>query len=108
MELTVCDDLYGIDLAGWRALAPAQQSALTSQFVRRAHAARSRAVGKVLSRAGRTIRRTWSNYLLRRRRQREFAELDTLDDLSLRDMGISRLDIRSAIRSRTDLRSARR
>ena len=108
MELMVCDDLNGIDLAGWKALAPAQQNAMISRLVRRARAARSRAVGLILSRASRILRRAWANYLIRRRRQREFAELVTLNDLSLRDMGLSRLDIRSAMRSRTDLRSAGR
>jgi uncharacterized protein YjiS (DUF1127 family) len=107
MGLTVCDELNGIDLAGWKALAPAQQSALILRLVRRAHAARSRTLGRILSRASRTVRNAWSNHLRRRRRQRDFAELITLDDLSLRDMGLSRLDIGSAIRSRTDLRSAR-
>lgn len=107
MELTVCDDLCGLDLAGWKALAPAQQCALTSYLARRAEVARSRAIGKVVLRVSRIARRAWTNHLLRRRRQRDFAELVTLDDLSLRDMGLSRLDIRSAIRSRTDLRSAR-
>ena len=93
MELMVCDDLDGIDLAGWKALAPVEQNALISRLVRRAHAARSRAVGLILSRASRILRRAWANHLIRRRRQREFAELATLDDLSLRDMGISRLDV---------------
>lgn len=93
MELMVCNDLNGSDLAGWKALAPAQQNALISRLVRRAHAARSRAVGLILSRASRILRRAWANYLIRRRRRREFAELVTLDDLSLRDMGISRLDV---------------
>jgi len=108
MELMVCDDLNAIDLAGWKALAPAQQNALISRLVCRAHAVRSRAIGTILLRASRTIRRAWANYLIQRRRHRDLAELVTLDDLSLRDMGISRLDIKSAIRSRTDLRSARR
>jgi uncharacterized protein YjiS (DUF1127 family) len=108
MELMVCDDLNGIDLAGWKALVPAQQNAMISRLVRRARAARSRAFGLILSRASRILRRAWANYLIRRRRQREFAELVTLNDLSLRDMGLSRLDIRSAMRSRTDLRSAGR
>lgn len=59
-------------------------------------------------RAGRTIRSAWKNHLRRRRRQRDFAALVALDDMSLRDMGISRVEIRGAIRSRTDLSSVRR
>ena len=42
------DSRFGIDLSDWKALTPAQQSALMRLFVRRAHAARSRAVGKAL------------------------------------------------------------
>jgi uncharacterized protein YjiS (DUF1127 family) len=108
MELMMCDDLNGIDLAGWKALAPAQQSALIARLVGRAHAARSRVLGTALSRVSRILRNVWASHLRRHRQRRDFVELLTLDDLSLRDMGISRLDIRCAIRSRTDLRSARR
>jgi hypothetical protein len=42
------DSCFGIDLSDWKALTPAQQSAQTQLFVRRAHAARSRAIGKTL------------------------------------------------------------
>jgi hypothetical protein len=42
------DSRFGIDLSDWKALTPAQQSALMWLFVRRAHAARSRAIGKTL------------------------------------------------------------
>jgi len=48
MELEVPDDLCGIHFSDWQALAPAQQSALTATLVRRAHAARSRAIGRAL------------------------------------------------------------
>lgn len=56
-----------------------------------------------LSRAGRTIRAAWRNHLLRRRHQRDFAALVAMDDLLLHDMGLSRCEIRGAIRERTDL-----
>ena len=48
MESGVTDDLYGIYFPDWGALTPAQRSALTRVLVRRAHAARSRAIGKAL------------------------------------------------------------
>jgi hypothetical protein len=48
MEQGVSDDSCGIHLSGWEALAPAQRKTLTSTLERRAHAARSRAIGKAL------------------------------------------------------------
>ena len=42
------DGLYGIQFSDWEALTPAQRGALTREFVRQAHAARSRAIGKAL------------------------------------------------------------
>jgi hypothetical protein len=48
MELAVPDDFYEIHFSDWEALTPAQQSALTRVLVRRAHAARSRVIGKAL------------------------------------------------------------
>jgi hypothetical protein len=44
----VPDDHFGIDPSDWKTLTPAQQSALMWLFVRRVHAARSRAIGKTL------------------------------------------------------------
>jgi uncharacterized protein YjiS (DUF1127 family) len=38
---------------------------------------------------------------------RELCELRAMDDMSLKDIGITRLDIRAAIRSGVDLESAR-
>jgi hypothetical protein len=61
MGLMVCDDLNGIDLAGWKALAPAQQSALILGLVRRAHAARIRAVGPILSLRDMGLSRVWTS-----------------------------------------------
>jgi hypothetical protein len=48
MELAVTDGRYGIQFSDWEALTPAQRGALTREFARRAHAARSRAIGKAL------------------------------------------------------------
>ena len=42
------DGLYGIQFSDWEALTPAQRGALTREFVRQAHAARSRTIGKAL------------------------------------------------------------
>jgi len=50
------------------------------------------------------IRTAWQRFLRRRRRLHELDELAAMDDLSLRDIAISRCEIRAAIRSRGDLR----
>jgi hypothetical protein len=44
----VSDDLCGFHFSDWRALTPAQRSALTIALMRRAHVARSRAIGRAL------------------------------------------------------------
>jgi hypothetical protein len=44
----VSDDFCGIHFSDWRALTPAQRSALTIALMRRAHAARSRAIRRAL------------------------------------------------------------
>jgi hypothetical protein len=48
MEPGVSNDLYGIHFSDWETLTPEQRNALTGMLVRRAHAARSRAIGKAL------------------------------------------------------------
>jgi len=54
------------------------------------------------------IRTAWQRFLRRRRRLHELGELAAMDDLSLRDIAISRCEIRAAIQSRGDMRSVRR
>src|SRR4029079_7828149 len=95
------DDQFAPRLPEWRTLNAAQRSALIWQLPRMARAARARAIG-------RAIHAAWRRLLRRQRRLNELGELQAMDDLSLRDIGISRLEIRAAIRSDTRLRSARR
>ena len=59
------------------------------------------------ARAAQAIRTAWARYVSRRQRWRELRELRAMDDMSLKDIGITRLDIRAAIRSGVDLDSAR-
>jgi len=61
------------------------------------------AIRRALLRAVRSIRTAWRNHLRRRQRVRDFAVLIAMDDLSLRDLGISRCEVRAAIRERKDL-----
>ena len=56
----------------------------------------------------RAIRSAWTRYLHHRRRQRDLAQLAAMNDFELKDVGISRDQIRAAIRDWTDLRCARR
>jgi hypothetical protein len=48
MESAVPDDFCEIQFSDWQALTPARRNALTWVFVRRAHAARSRAIGEAV------------------------------------------------------------
>ena len=109
------DDHLSISASVWKALAPAQQSALTWLLIRQAHSERDRAIGKVLLsvaggllRALMSVRRAWRRHLRHRRDWRDLIVLSAMDDVSLRDMGISRSEVRAAIRSRTDRRLLRR
>jgi uncharacterized protein YjiS (DUF1127 family) len=82
----------------WQALTPAERNMLTRLFMRRAHAARARAVGAAL-------RAAWRRLLHRHRYQRDLRDLAAMDDRALRDIGISRGDIRAALDAGEDLTS---
>jgi uncharacterized protein YjiS (DUF1127 family) len=79
----------------WRALTPVQKGTLTVHLIRRAHEARAHAIGQALL--------GWARYLRRRRRMRELRELSALDDMMLKDMGVSRSIVRGAIESGSDV-----
>ena len=79
----------------WEALTPSQKGLLMHQLVRRAHAARARAIGHMLL--------GWARYLSFRRQRREMIELAAMDDMVLRDVGINRFEIGAALRSGTSL-----
>jgi uncharacterized protein YjiS (DUF1127 family) len=115
MELIMPDDHHGISASVWKALAPAQQSALTWLLMRQARSERSRAIGKVLLRVAGgplralvSVRRAWRRHLRHRQDHRDLAVLSSMNDVWLRDIGISRSEVRAAIRSRTDRRLLRR
>ena len=83
----------------WQKLSPVQKSTWTRRFIRRAHRARTRAIGRMLL--------GWARYLRHRQRMRDLATLSAMDDLMLKDIGVSRSQIRAAIVSGTDLKPAR-
>ncbi|HEU0145822.1 MAG TPA: DUF1127 domain-containing protein [Bradyrhizobium sp.] len=68
---------------------------------------RANHIGQMAVRAATSVQMIWTRYRRRRLRARELAELRAMDDMALKDIGISRLDIRAAIRSGTNLSSGR-
>ena len=85
--------------SGCQAFTPAQKGAWVSRFIRRAHRARTRAIGRVIL--------GWARYLRRRQLMRDLATLSAMDDLMLKDIGVNRCQIRGAIESGTDLKPLR-
>jgi uncharacterized protein YjiS (DUF1127 family) len=83
----------------WLPLTPAQKGTLLRRFIRHAHRARARAIGRVLL--------GWARYLRYRQRLRDLATLSAMDDMALRDIGVNRTEIRRAIQEGTDLKPAR-
>jgi len=83
----------------WQALTPAQKGTWMRRFVRRAHRARTRAIGRVLL--------GWARFVRRRRLMRDLATLSAMDDMMLKDIGVNRCEIRAAIQSGTDLKPSR-
>jgi len=71
------------------------------------HAFQTAATPRLAAHAAQAIRTAWARYVSHRQRWRELRELRAMDDMSLKDIGITRLDIRAAIRSGVDLDSAR-
>ena len=83
----------------WLPLTPAQKGTLMRRFIRQAHRARARAIGRVLL--------GWARYLRHRQRMRDLATLSAMDDMALKDIGVNRCQIRGAIESGSDLKSVR-
>jgi uncharacterized protein YjiS (DUF1127 family) len=54
-------------------------------------------------RATRWVGSAWMRYRYRQQLRRDLAQLAGMDDLSLKDAGISRTEVRAAIREGTDL-----
>jgi uncharacterized protein YjiS (DUF1127 family) len=95
-------DHYGHPIiwpSGWQALTPAQKGAWTRRFIRRAHRARARAIGRVML--------GWARHVRRRQLMRDLATLSAMDDMMLKDIGVNRCQIRGAIESGTDLKPLR-
>jgi uncharacterized protein YjiS (DUF1127 family) len=100
MEDTMSYGHYGHPMV-WpfarQAVTPAQKAAWTQRLIRRARRARARAIGRLL--------RGWARYLRRRRHLRDLAALSAMDDMMLKDIGVTRCQVRGALRS--DLKLSR-
>jgi uncharacterized protein YjiS (DUF1127 family) len=65
-------------------------------------------IWRVLWRTNRVIRSAWMRYLRHRQRQLDLAQLAAMNDFELKDIGISRDQIRTALWEGSDLPSERR
>jgi uncharacterized protein YjiS (DUF1127 family) len=86
--------------AGFRA-ALARTEILPGIFVMSLASIQSRPVSsrRTARRVVRFLLSAWERYRRHRRHMHELAELAAMDDLDLRDVGISRCEVRGAIRS---------
>ena len=104
-------DGFEVDPFEVRHLTPAQWAALRHDIIRRAHDERSRVLRGVAAGAVAAARRTLNaagelrnlvvfalrRHLARRKRLNELRQLSAMDDNELKDIGISRTEIRSAM-----------
>src|SRR3954469_819126 len=98
-------DIHAIDI---RSLNPEQRHALKRVMIRRAHAARMAAFGRAFARvrglAGwlrpavltSLVDRVWRAHVRRRNRLQGLAQLSAMTDMELRDIGVSRIEIKAA------------
>jgi uncharacterized protein YjiS (DUF1127 family) len=103
-------DLYAFDQ---RRPTPREWAALRKRIIARAHEERRQVIRQMVGATCGGIRRVWrarhrlvdafqkasGPYLARRKRLQELRELSEMSDIELRDIGISRLEIRAAMRS---------
>lgn len=97
------DDFYFLRFEH-RPLTPEQWDRLRRSVARRAHAERAQALRGVFaeiralgSRAAGAARRRWRAYATWRARRQAIKELGVLDDRMLKDMGLHRSEIESAV-----------
>jgi uncharacterized protein YjiS (DUF1127 family) len=109
----MCDEGSGLCASGPRRLTPREWVALRKRIIARAHEERRQVIRRMVGATWRGVRRLWRAahwlvgalrkafglYLARRKRRQELRELSEMSDIELRDIGISRLEIRAAMRS---------
>jgi uncharacterized protein YjiS (DUF1127 family) len=116
-ETTMSDDGLELDAFEAHHLSPEEWIALRQRIVRRAREERSRILHQMIASTPGTagaawraagdvveaVRRAMRRHLARQKRLKELRELSAMDDIGLKDIGISRLEIRSALRSNAGL-----
>jgi uncharacterized protein YjiS (DUF1127 family) len=109
----MCDEGSGLCASGPRRLTPREWAALRKRIIARAHEERRQVIRQMAGATCGGIRRVWRAahwlvgaprkafglYLARRKRRQELRELFEMSDIELRDVGISRLEIRAAMHS---------
>lgn len=102
------DIKFDLQTLDYRALGESEWAELKYRLERRAHADRSQAMrvmtgaartrfGGWLGRLGSALIRDWQAYLLARRRRMNVVQLTALDDRVLKDIGLRRCEIYSAV-----------
>jgi uncharacterized protein YjiS (DUF1127 family) len=96
-----------------RSLSPAQRAALQRRLVREAHAARARTIQRTFARVfgwshwlravGQEVGKIRIASIRRRRRRKDLARMLAMTDYELRDIGISRSEIRGAWSGERDM-----
>jgi uncharacterized protein YjiS (DUF1127 family) len=112
-DADMCDEGSGLCASGPRRLTPREWAALRKRIIDRAHEERRQVIRQMAGATCGGIRRVWRAahwlvgalrkafglHLARRKRRQELRELSEMSDIELRDIGISRLEIRAAMRS---------
>jgi uncharacterized protein YjiS (DUF1127 family) len=102
MEVSMLEDVkFELSTLDFRALTPEQWSRLKDRLIEQARERRNAelrvAIGKVLAGPERLLRMAVRAFLVARRRKAAVSALSALDDRSLRDIGLRRGEIVSAV-----------
>jgi uncharacterized protein YjiS (DUF1127 family) len=101
----MCDDASDLYASDHRRPTPREWAALRKCIIARAHEQRRQVIRQMVGatwgciRLVDALRKASGLYLAWRKRLQELRELSEMSDIELRDIGISRLEIRAAMRS---------
>jgi uncharacterized protein YjiS (DUF1127 family) len=85
------------DRIDFRELSPAQRALVVRTVMREAHAARAAAFRAAFRWIGASFTRAWQAYRAWQKRRATLAELHSLDDAALKDIGLRRSEIESVV-----------
>jgi uncharacterized protein YjiS (DUF1127 family) len=109
----MANDGFDPNACNIRHLSCRERAALKGQIVARANEERRRLLRHCAMRAGQLLRRAWGRIgelyraavrrlIVRQNRLAELRQLAAMSDRELRDIGLSRLEIKAAVRTGTD------